>query len=62
MGLLESELVRSLGFIIPGLSKGLVYALIGLGFVLVYKCTGVFNLAVGEMMVLGGYLLYAFSV
>jgi branched-chain amino acid transport system permease protein len=62
MGLLESELIRSLGFIIPGLSKGLVYALIGLGFVLVYKCTGVFNLAVGEMMVLGGYLLYAFSV
>ena len=59
---MESELIRSLAFIIPGLSKGLVYALIGLGFVLVYKCTGVFNLAIGEMMVLGGYLLYFFSV
>jgi len=58
----EAELLRAVSFLVPGLSKGLVYALIGLGFVLVYKCTGIFNLAVGETMVLGGYLLYLFSV
>jgi branched-chain amino acid transport system permease protein len=40
----------------------LVYALIALGFVLIYKCTGIFNLAMGEMMILGGYLLYFFAV
>ena len=59
---MEAELLRAVSFLVPGLSKGLVYALIGLGFVLVYKCTGIFNLAVGETMVLGGYLLYLFSV
>jgi len=59
---LEDEIVRAFTFIIPGLSRGLVYALIALGFVLIFKCTGIFNLAVGEMMVFGGYLCYFFSV
>jgi len=59
---LEDEVVRAFAFIIPGLSRGLVYALIALGFVLIYKCTGIFNLALGEMMVFGGYLTYFFSV
>ena len=59
---MEDEVVRAFAFIIPGLSRGLVYALIALGFVLIYKCTGIFNLALGEMMVFGGYLTYFFSV
>jgi branched-chain amino acid transport system permease protein len=59
---LEDEIVRAFTFIIPGLSRGLVYALIALGFVLIFKCTGIFNLALGEMMVFGGYLCYFFSV
>lgn len=59
---MEDEIVRAFTFIIPGLSRGLVYALIALGFVLIFKCTGIFNLAVGEMMVFGGYLCYFFSV
>jgi branched-chain amino acid transport system permease protein len=59
---LEQEIIRAFTFIIPGLSRGLVYALIALGFVLIFKCTGIFNLAVGEMMVFGGYLCYFFSV
>lgn len=59
---MEDEIVRAFTFIIPGLSRGLVYALIALGFVLIFKCTGIFNLALGEMMVLGGYLCYFFCV
>lgn len=59
---MEQEIIRAFTFIIPGLSRGLVYALIALGFVLIFKCTGIFNLAVGEMMVFGGYLCYFFSV
>jgi len=59
---LEGEIIRAFTYIIPGISKGLVYALIALGFVLIYKCTGIFNLAMGEMMIMGGYLCYMFSI
>ena len=41
---------------------GFVYALIALGFVLIYKCTGIFNLALGEMVMFAAYLVFAFSV
>lgn len=58
----QIEIARAVGFLIPGLSKGFVYALIALGFVLIYKCTGIFNLALGEFMVLGGYIFFMFSV
>jgi branched-chain amino acid transport system permease protein len=47
---------------LPGLSLGFVYALIALGFVLIYKCTGIFNLALGEMVMFGAYVLFAVSV
>ena len=44
-----------------GLGQGSLYALIALGFVLIYKCSGILNLAQGEFVLLGGYLGYAFS-
>lgn len=39
-----------------GLSQGCVYALVALGFVLIYKATQVANLAQGELMMVGAYL------
>lgn len=45
---------------ITGLSTGMVYALIALGFVVIYKSSGVINFAQGELMVVGAYLTYAF--
>jgi branched-chain amino acid transport system permease protein len=42
-----------------GLLSGGVMALISLSFVLIYKGTGVINLAVGEVMMLGAYFYYA---
>lgn len=54
-------LQHALVFIIPGLCKGLVYALIGLGFVVTFKCTGIFNLAMGEILMLSGYVFYLFT-
>jgi branched-chain amino acid transport system permease protein len=59
---MEEQIAQFFIYLIPGISKGLVYALIAMGFVLIYKCTGIFNLAIGEMMVLGGYLLFFLSV
>lgn len=39
-----------------GLASGGMYALIALGFVLVFKGTGVFNFAQGELMMVGAYV------
>jgi branched-chain amino acid transport system permease protein len=36
-----------------------VYALLGIGYVLVYRASRVLNLAQGDMMTLGGYFLFA---
>src|SRR5438876_8993068 len=38
-----------------------LYALLGAGYVLVYRATRVLNLAQGDMMVLGGYVLFALT-
>ena len=39
-----------------------LYALLGAGYVLVYRSTRVLNLAQGDMMTLGGYFLFAIVV
>ena len=38
------------------------YALLGAGYVLVYRATRVLNLAQGDLMTLGGYLLFSVAV
>ena len=45
---------------ISGMALGCVYALIALGFVLIFKATEVINFAQGEFMMLGAFL--AFSI
>jgi branched-chain amino acid transport system permease protein len=43
---------------LSGLSQGCVYALVALGFVLIYKATEVANFAQGELMMVGAYLQF----
>jgi len=45
-----------------GLLLGGLYALIGLGFVLVYKATRVLNFAMGEFMMMGAYFYFSATV
>lgn len=52
-----SELVQ---LVIGGLSLGSMYGLIALGFVVVYKSTGVLNFAQGGLVLCGAYFCYAF--
>ena len=47
-----------LQLILGGLAVGSIYALIALGFVLIYKATGVINFAQGELMMLGAYFCF----
>jgi branched-chain amino acid transport system permease protein len=45
--------------LIKGLLTGTIYALVALGFVLVYKATGIVNFAQGEMVMFGGFFAAA---
>lgn len=46
---------------LTGLASGGLYALAGLAFVIVYKATRVVNLAIGEMLMAGGFLFFTFA-
>ncbi len=48
--------------IVSGIAVGGVYALIALGFVLIYKATSIINFATGEFMMIGAYFFYTFMV
>lgn len=50
-----------LQFIFSGLTTGAVYALVGLGFNIVYNSTSIINLAQGEFVVIGGLMMWYFS-
>jgi branched-chain amino acid transport system permease protein len=43
-------------------TSGSIYALVGVGFVILFRATGVVNFAQGEFMVLGAYFFYGFKV
>lgn len=45
-----------LSLAIAGIATGCVYALVALGFVLIWKATEVVNFAQGELMMLGGFV------
>ena len=47
--------------LISGAAIGCIYALIALGFVLIYKATEVVNFAQGDVMMLGAFVAFTFS-
>jgi branched-chain amino acid transport system permease protein len=46
--------------IITGIMMGGIYALVALGWTLIYKCSGVLNLAMGELTLIGAYVCLTF--
>jgi branched-chain amino acid transport system permease protein len=48
--------------VVSGLSLGMMYALISIGFVIIFKCSQAFNIAQGYFVMLGGYIGYTFLV
>src|SRR5690606_27516059 len=56
---------RDMGFFLEtlfgGLMSGMLYALIGLGFVLIFKASGVFNFAQGAMVLVAALSMARFS-
>jgi branched-chain amino acid transport system permease protein len=51
-----------LQLVVTGLAQGMVYALIAIGFVIILKCSEVFNIAQGHFVLIGGYLGFTFLV
>jgi branched-chain amino acid transport system permease protein len=51
-----------LQFLVTGLAQGIIYALLALGFVIVLKCSKAFNVAQGQLVMIGAYLGYTFLV
>jgi branched-chain amino acid transport system permease protein len=49
-----------LQYSLSGLSTGAIYALIGIGFSIIYNATGIINFAQGEFVMLGGMLTLLF--
>ena len=49
-------------FLVTGLSMGSIYALVALGFVLIYKSTSILNLAQGEFMMVGAYICLSMTL
>lgn len=41
---------------VTGIMLGSIYALVALGWTLIYKCSGVLNLAMGELTLIGAYI------
>jgi branched-chain amino acid transport system permease protein len=42
--------------VLSGIMVGSIYALVALGWTLIYKCSGVLNLAMGELTLIGAYV------
>jgi len=51
-----------LQLMVSGFALGMVYALIAIGFVIILKCSQVFNIAQGHFVMIGGYLGFTFLV
>jgi branched-chain amino acid transport system permease protein len=51
-----------LQLVVSGFALGMVYALIAVGFVIILKCSKVFNIAQGHFVMIGGYLGFTFLV
>lgn len=50
-----------LQFLFSGLTVGAVYALVGIGFNIIYNATSIINLAQGEFVVIGGLMMWFFT-
>lgn len=49
-------------YVIQGLTDGSIYALVGLGFTIIYAVTRIINFAQGEFLMIGGMLSYTLAV
>jgi len=59
---MHNEFLFFMQIFLSGLSMGSIYALIALGFVLIYKSTSILNLAQGEFLMVGAYICLSMTL
>ena len=50
----------ALQYLLSGITKGSIYAVVAVGFNLIYSATGILNFAQGEFVMLPAFLMLAF--
>jgi branched-chain amino acid transport system permease protein len=51
-------MIDFVNYLISGALIGLLYSLIAMGFVVIYRASKVFNFAQGELVVFGGFVVW----
>ena len=59
---MHNEFLFFMQFLVSGLAMGSIYALVALGFVLIYKSTSILNLAQGEFLMVGAYICLSMTL
>lgn len=59
---MHNEFLFFMQFLVSGLAMGSIYALVALGFVLIYKSTSILNLAQGEFLMVGAYFCLSMTL
>jgi branched-chain amino acid transport system permease protein len=58
----DGTLVDVLQFLIMGIQRGSIYAMVAMGFNMIYNSTGIINFAQGEFVVLGGLMMVSLTM
>ncbi|MCX8044416.1 MAG: branched-chain amino acid ABC transporter permease [Desulfobacterota bacterium] len=56
-----SELSQIVQFLCTGVTIGSIYAMVGMGFTMIYNATGIINFAQGEFVMLGGLIMVSLT-
>jgi len=51
-----------INYLITGMASGFVYSMVAIGFILIFKCSKIFNFAQAEVTILGAYIFYAATI
>lgn len=55
-------MIQLIEYALNGALLGLLYSLIAMGFVVIYRASKVFNFAQGELVVVGAFLVWFFTL
>ncbi len=58
----DGTFVDVLQFLIMGIQRGSIYAMVAMGFNMIYNSTGIINFAQGEFVVLGGLMMVSLTI
>jgi branched-chain amino acid transport system permease protein len=62
MNPVDVNLIDVIQFLFMGIQRGCIYAMVAMGFNMIYNATGIINLAQGEFVVLGGLMMVTLTM